>query len=151
MENNEFKKVYIKNLLCYYFVDTVEIKDFVFDNVLIDEKSHENILVYGISYKTLIGPKPLQIRFNKADGYFRVNKENRYLELFGLEKHDVIYRRIRYLTSVKSGIIYAFCHYYSKINVNSYDSLPLEKILTLHYLLIVTKLVLDKISKSLLL
>ena len=39
------------------------------------------------------------------DGYFRVYKENRYLGLFGLEKNDVIYRRIRYLTGVKSGII----------------------------------------------
>ena len=36
---------------------------------LIDEKPHENILIYDISYKTLIGAKPLHIRFNKIDGY----------------------------------------------------------------------------------
>ena len=39
--------------------------DFDLDNILIDEKSHENILIYDISYKTLIGSKPLQIRFDK--------------------------------------------------------------------------------------
>ena len=30
-------------------------------NVLLDEKSYENILIYSISYKTLIGAKPLYV------------------------------------------------------------------------------------------
>ena len=37
------------------------------DNILKDEKSHENLLVYNISYKTLMGAKPMRIRFNKMD------------------------------------------------------------------------------------
>ena len=40
--------------------------------MLIDEKSHENILLFDISYKTLIGSKPLYIRFNKIDGFIRI-------------------------------------------------------------------------------
>ena len=40
---------------------------FSFDDILIDEKSHENILIYDISYKTLIGAKPFRIRFDKVD------------------------------------------------------------------------------------
>ena len=34
---------------------------------------------------------------------------------------------MRYLIGVKSGITYAISHYYAKIKVDSYNSLPLEK------------------------
>ena len=50
---------------------TIEIQDFDFDNILLDEKSYENILVYDISYKTLICAKPLRIRFHNVDGFIR--------------------------------------------------------------------------------
>ena len=48
MENNEFWKVRIKNRNCYYFDDINKLEDFEFDNILMDEKSHENILIYHI-------------------------------------------------------------------------------------------------------
>ena len=41
MENNEFKNVHIKNRTCYQFDDIIKLEDFDFDNILIDEKSHE--------------------------------------------------------------------------------------------------------------
>ena len=47
MENNEVKKVRIKNRMCYYFDDIIKLEEF--DNILIEEKSHENILIYDIS------------------------------------------------------------------------------------------------------
>ena len=65
MENNEFSKVRIKNRTCYYFDDIIELEDSNLDKILIEEKSHENTLIYDISYKTLIGSKPLRIRFDK--------------------------------------------------------------------------------------
>ena len=49
-----------------------------FDNVLIDEKSHENVLIYYISCKTLIGSKSLCIRFDKIDGFIRIYDGNKY-------------------------------------------------------------------------
>ena len=49
MENNEFYKVRIKNRTCYYFTDVIKLEDFDFDNVLIDKKSYENVLIYYIS------------------------------------------------------------------------------------------------------
>ena len=49
--------------------------------------------------------------------------------LRGPEKYDAIYGRIRHLMSLKSGI--TFSHHSAKIKVDSYDSLPMEKILTL--------------------
>ena len=101
MRNNEIKKVCIKNCTCYYFDDTIKLEDFDPDNILIDEKSHENTLIYDISYKTLIGSKPLRIRFDKIDGITRIYDGARYLRLFGTKKYDAIYDRIRYLTSLK--------------------------------------------------
>ena len=103
----------------------LKIDDFDLENILIDEKSYENILIYDISYKTLIDPKPLRIRFFKIDGIIRIYDRTRYLKLFGSEKYEAIYNKIRYLISQKSGITYIFSHYFSKIKVDSNDSLPI--------------------------
>ena len=43
--------------------------NFNLDNILIDKKSYENILVYNISYKSLIDSKSLRIRFDKIDDF----------------------------------------------------------------------------------
>ena len=48
MENNEFKKVCIKNRTCYCLDDIIKLEDFDLDNILIDEKSNENFLIYDI-------------------------------------------------------------------------------------------------------
>ena len=45
---------------------------------MLNEKSYENILVYGISCKTMTGAKPLRIRFDKVDGFVRVYDRTRY-------------------------------------------------------------------------
>ena len=63
---DEFKKVDIKNRTCYYFNDIIKIEDFIINDILIDERSYKNILVYTILYKNLI-PKPSRIRFDKID------------------------------------------------------------------------------------
>ena len=144
MENNEIKNVCIKNRTCYYFGDIIKLEDFDIDNILMEEKSHENILIYDISYKNLDGSKPLCIRFDKIDGFIRIYEETRYLTLFGSEKYDANYDRIRYLISVKSGITYIFVHYFTKLKVGSCDSLPIEKILTFHNVIILIKSLLHK-------
>ena len=61
MENNKAKKVSIKNCTWYYFDDKIKLEDFDSDNVLLDQKQDENILVH----KTLNGAKPLHIRFDR--------------------------------------------------------------------------------------
>ena len=42
-------------------------------NILIDQKSHENVFIYGILYKILIDPEPLRIRFDKIDEFIKTN------------------------------------------------------------------------------
>ena len=79
----------------------------------------------------MVGPKPLHIKFDKIDGFIRVCDGTRYLVLFGPEKYDVIFNRIRYPMGVKTGIRFVVSQNYTRIKVDSYDSLPLEKILAL--------------------
>ena len=58
-------------------------------------------MIYNISYKTLIDPKPLRIRFDKIDGFIRTYDLTRYLTLFGSQEYEAIYNIIRYLISQK--------------------------------------------------
>ena len=69
--NDKLKEIDIRNGT-YYFDNITKFEDLDLDNILIDAKSYENILVYNISYKNLIGDKPLRIRFDKVDGFIRV-------------------------------------------------------------------------------
>ena len=101
-------------------------------------------MIYDILNKNLVGSEPLLIRFNKIDEFISINGEARYLRLFGSEKYDAIYERIWYRISLKSGVIYIFSHYFVKIKVDSYDSLPIEKRSTLHSVIIFIKTVLNK-------
>ena len=58
--------------MCYFFDDIIKFEDFDSGIILLDEKPHENILIYDISYKTLIGAKPLWIRLDKIDPFIKV-------------------------------------------------------------------------------
>ena len=88
------------------------------------------------------------IRFDKIDGFIRVYDGSRYLVLFGNEKYDSICNRVRYLISLKSGITYIICHNYVKIKVDSYDSLPLEKTMTFHNVIILIKSVFNEYKNN---
>ena len=83
--NDELIEIDVKNRTCYYFDDIIKIEDFNLNDILIVEKSYENILVYNISYKNLIA-KPLRIIFNKTDGFIKIYDGTRYLAFFGNEK-----------------------------------------------------------------
>ena len=84
----------------------------------------------------MIDAKSLHNRFNKKYGFISVYNGTRYLVSFGIEKFDFIYSRFRYLTGVASGNTYVISHSYAKIKVDLCDSLPLEKTLTFHDVII---------------
>ena len=65
MENDQLKKVIIKNCMFYYFNDWLKFKYFDSDIILFDENQYDNTLFYNISYKTLAGSKRLRISFDK--------------------------------------------------------------------------------------
>ena len=86
----------------------------------------------------------MHIRFDKTDESSRVSDRTGYLVLFGYEKYDSIYNKIRYLISVQSGITYIISHNYATIKVDSYNSLPLEKTMTFRNVIILIMSVWNK-------
>ena len=83
--NDELKEIDIKNHTFYCLNDIMRFGYIYFDNILLDKKSyensHENILIYDISYKTFMGAISLRIRFNKIDGFIKIYDGTRYLVL----------------------------------------------------------------------
>ena len=112
-------------------------------------KSHMKIFWF-ITFRTKLRlvQKPLRIRFDKVNGIVRVYDGTRYLVLFGPEKHDAIFNRIRYLISQKGGITYIISHAYGRIKVDSYDHFSLEEIRTFHNVTILIKSILKKDKNS---
>ena len=103
---------------------------------MLDEKLYENIPVYGIS---------LCIRFNKIDGFIRVRGGVFIcLILFDHGLFDKICDKIKYPISEKSGITDSINHNFRNIRIDSYNSLPIEKILTFHNVIILIKSVVNK-------
>ena len=81
MENNdELKEINIEICTCYYFDDIMKFEDTDFDQILLDRKSYEYILIYDISYKTFVGANPLSIRFDKVDRVIKIYDGTRYLK-----------------------------------------------------------------------
>ena len=102
-------------------------------------------MIYGISYKTFTGVKLLHIRLVKVDRFIKVYDGTRYLILFGPEKYDVIYIRIRYLIlSQKSAITYVYSCNDEIIKIDSYVSLSLERTLILDNVITLIKSVFNK-------
>ena len=80
----------------------------------------------------------------KTDGFIRIYDGSKYLVLLGPEIYDAIYNRIRYHISIKHGITDVFSHYYAKIKVDFYDSLPIGKRLISKNVIIHIKSVFNK-------
>ena len=57
---------------------------------------------------------------------------------------DKICDKIKYVISKKSGITDSINHNFGKIRIDSYSSLPIEKILTFHNVIILIKSVVNK-------
>ena len=139
MKNNQFKKIRNNYCTCYYFDVIINFKSFDFNNILLDDKLCQNILIYDIFYKTLIGTKYLRIMFSNVDGFITDYVETKYLVLIGREQYDVIYGRNRYVIGPKSGITSVLSHNYIKTKIDSDDDLALEETLTLHNIMILIK------------
>ena len=75
------------------------------------------------------------IRFIKVYGFIKFSDKKTYLVLFVPEKYGVICSRISFFINLKTGVANA------RIKTDSYDSLPLEKTLNLHNIIITVILV----------
>ena len=132
--------------MCYYFDEIMRAWDINIDNdfsgILLDEKLYkekrENILIFDVSYKTPRSAKQLRIRHGKIDRFIKIHNKVRYLVLFA-DWGDKICDRIKYLISKKNVITDSINHNFAIIRIDSYDSLPIEKILTFQNVKILIK------------
>ena len=96
----------LKFVCVIFFDDIIEIQNFDFDNNILDEKWEDNNLMYDVLYKTMIGAKPLDIMFDKVNGFIRDYDEVKYLVLFVLEKYDTFFDRIIYKNKTKKSVFF---------------------------------------------
>ena len=84
--SNKIKDIDIKNHM-HYFFDIINIKFFDPNNIKIDEKSYNNILIYCIEYVMIKDwnnvkinrVNPLYLIFCKVKGYFEEINKSKYL------------------------------------------------------------------------
>ena len=81
--------------------------------------------------------KPLRIRFDEIDGFVKIYGGIRYLVLFDSGLCHAIYNRI----SEKSGIKDSINHDFARIRIDSSNSLPIEKTLTFHVIILIKSVV----------
>ena len=86
----------------------------------------------------------MRIRFDKFDGFSRTYDRARFIALFGSEKCGAIYDEIRYFRGQYHGITCVLFDNYARIKIDSYESFPLDKTLTLHNVIIFIKSVFNK-------
>ena len=86
----------------------------------------------------------MHIRFDEIDEFIKIHDGIRYLVLFDYGWFDKFCNRIKYLISEKGGITDSINHNFVRIRINSYKSLPTEKILTFHNVIILIKSVVTK-------
>ena len=75
--SNKAKDIDLKNRTYYFLNDIINIKIFDSNNIKIDEKSYNNIVIYYIGYVTIKDLKCIKIYsvnslyliFNKVNGY----------------------------------------------------------------------------------
>ena len=147
---DKLNEIDIKNRTCYYFEAVIKFwdRDINFSDILLDKnwykERNENILVYDISYKTSTGARLLRIRLDKIDGFIKIHDKIRYLVLFDYSYCDKVCDKIKYLISEKSSTTDSINHNFARIRIDSYDSLPIEKILTFQNVVILIKSVVNK-------
>ena len=81
----------------------------------------------------------MRIRLDEID--LKIYDGIRYLVLFSSERYNKVYNKIRYLISKKSGITDTISHNFA---IDSYNSLPIEKTITFHNVIILIKSAVDR-------
>ena len=72
-------------------------------NILLNEKSYENYLIYDNACKTQSGAKPLRFISGKLDGYISKYDGTIYLTLFHSNtKHEKTFDKINYVIILKA-------------------------------------------------
>lgn len=132
------------------------------NKIKIDKKSHKNILIYYIGYKTVKNLRYVKIDIlnllylivNKISRYFEKRNRNKYLTLVPTDKSKDTVKKYEELWSVIRDLIRSITdnsdkndEKYIKVKLNLNDDLPLNKTLELRNMIIVVTSVFHKGNK----
>ena len=140
--SNKVKDIDIKDWTYYFSSDIINIENFKWNNIKVDEKSCKDILIYYIGYVTIKeyikidSVKPLYLIFRYLNEYFEEINGNKYLTLVPtneskekIEKEEKLWIKIRdFIRSVIKNLDDSDekC---MKIKFNSDGELPLNKMI----------------------
>ena len=149
--SNNVKDINLKNHTYYFFDDIINIKEFDSNNIKLDEKSYKNICIYYIAYVTIKDSKyvkinsvnPLYLMFNRINVYFEEINGNKYLTPVPtneseekIKKYEELWIKIRDLTRSVTTKSDDYDEKYTKIDFNSDDELPLNKMIKIPVMVI---------------
>ena len=152
--SNKVTYIDIKNRTYYFFDDIINTKNFVSNNIEIDEKSYKNTLIYNIGYVTIKDSKyvkinsvnPLYLIFSKVNGYFEEINKNKYLLLVPtnetkekIRKYEEFWSKIRDLIGSLTKNSDDYDEKYMKIKLNLGDYLLLNKAIEIYNATIVAR------------
>ena len=130
--SNKVKDINIKICTYYFFADVININNFNLNNIKIDKRSYQNILLY----------------FGKVNGYFEEINKNKYLTLVPsneskgiIKKYKELWNKIRHLNRSITKNSDHCDEKYMKIKFNSVDELPLNKAIEIPSMMIIVKVV----------
>ena len=142
----------------------INIKDFDPSLIKIDKKSFKNIGIYYIGYITIKSISDyeninsvylLYLIIGEVDGFIEENNGNKYLTFPSTDKKKVLEKYIKlwdeikyHIQTINAGKSGEYDKDYMKIEFNSDDDLPLNKILKLPILTISSDLFLKKIVNT---
>ena len=154
------KDIKIKNHTYYFFDDVINIKVFDPNNIDIDEKPYENILIYYIGYVTIkkdlkiYSVNLLYLVFTKGNGYFEDINGTKYLTLVPTNKRKEKIKKyeemwIKITDLIKSVIKKSddYNEKYMRIKFDTDNKLPLNKTIEIPIIAIVVSAVFHENNK----
>ena len=148
---DETKELNIKNQTYYSFDDMIKKKNFQL--LKIDKKSHKDIDIYYIGYitikkfsdcKNIHSVNPLYLIIDSATGYFKEEKDEKYLIIDSTKKYEEVFSGIKSkIETINDGKQLFHEEKYSRIGVNTDDDIPLNKPLKFPKLTIIIRCVLQ--------
>ena len=142
------------------FLQQHNIKEFNSSLLKIDKKSYKDIDIYYIGYITIkkIGDceniysvNPLYLIIGKVDGHIEENNGNKYLVFDSIDENKKVLKKYTELwdgikneiETINSGKKGEYSKDFTKIKFNTYDNLPLNKLLKLHMLTIIVRCIFE--------
>ena len=162
MEN--IKQINIKNRTYYFHNNIINIEEFDSNLLKIDKKSYKDIDIYYIGYITIkkiddceniYSVNPLYLIIGKVDGHIEENNGNKYLVFDSIDENKEVFKKYterwdgtkNEIETINGSKKDEYGKDFTKIKFNTYDNLPLNRLLKLHMLTIVVRCIFEEDGK----